>query len=60
MICAFLNVKWGLISGWEISTAYYKSLLPITLSMVLAIILLELRGFLYAGCTVFFLGTDLF
>ncbi|KAK6144572.1 hypothetical protein DH2020_021392 [Rehmannia glutinosa] len=45
---------------WEISSPYYKSLLPATLSVVLAVILLELSTFLYTSCPIFSHGIHFF
>lgn len=41
------------VPGWEISSASYKSLLQIALSVVLALVLLELCTVLFTSCTVF-------
>lgn len=48
------------VAGWAIPTASHKSVLQVALSMVLAILLLELCGFVHSGYLLLLTGVIIF
>lgn len=50
--------NWG--AGWAVSSASNQPILPIAISMVLALVLLELHNVLHKGYSVFCIEVDIF